>query len=180
MSWYKASWTRCVDLNDDIPSTIFLLYSNVMIGCWVRQRKMLSSKNTVVLCLKLCTDRAWGEEISNASHVMQCIKRSGIYPKIPNKGRTSNKVCAPLFWRNKMNWKIMGAHQIKVCANYLMCIRYYLGYSSAVQCHTTLCERVLNSLQLHVDFVLGQMFWFFGKKKLNLKNTRLPKKWIGK
>ena len=35
------------------------------------------------------------------------------YPKIPNKGRTSNKMCAPLFWRNKMNWKIMGAHQIK-------------------------------------------------------------------
>ena len=34
------------------------------------------------------------------------------YPKIPNKGRTSNKLCAPLFWRNKVNWK-MGAHQIK-------------------------------------------------------------------
>ena len=23
------------------------------------------------------------------------------YPKIPNKERTPNKMCAPLFWRNK-------------------------------------------------------------------------------
>ena len=37
-----------------------------------------------------------------------------IYPKIPNNGRTSNKMCAPLFWRKKNNWKIMGAHQIKM------------------------------------------------------------------
>ena len=35
------------------------------------------------------------------------------YPKIQNKGRTSNNMCAPLFWRKKMNWKIKGAHQIK-------------------------------------------------------------------
>ena len=35
------------------------------------------------------------------------------YPKIPNKGRTSNNMCAPLFWRKKINWKIKGANQIK-------------------------------------------------------------------
>ena len=36
-----------------------------------------------------------------------------IYPKIPNKGRTSNNMCAPLFWRKKRNGKLKGAHQIK-------------------------------------------------------------------
>ena len=51
------------------------------------------------------------------------------YLKIPNKGCTSNKMCAPLLWRNKMNWKIMGVHH-KVCANYSMCILYYLGSSA--------------------------------------------------
>ena len=35
------------------------------------------------------------------------------YPKIPNKGRTSNNMCAPLFWRKKRNGKLKGAHQIK-------------------------------------------------------------------
>ena len=36
-----------------------------------------------------------------------------LYPKIPNKGRTSNNMCAPLFWRKKRNGKLKGAHQIK-------------------------------------------------------------------
>ena len=35
------------------------------------------------------------------------------YPKILNKGRTSNNMCAPLFWRKKRNGKLKGAHQIK-------------------------------------------------------------------
>ena len=35
------------------------------------------------------------------------------YPKITNKGRTSNNMCAPLFWRKKRNGKLKGAHQIK-------------------------------------------------------------------
>ena len=63
------------------------------------------------------------------------------YPKIPSKGRTSNKKCAPVFWRNKMNWNIMAAHQIK-SARTLFDMRPLigiLGYSSdpsAVSCYT--------------------------------------------
>ena len=43
---------------------------------------------------------------------MRKFVNSRVRSMIPNKGRTSNKMCAPLFWE-KNNWKIKGTHQIK-------------------------------------------------------------------
>ena len=51
--------------------------------------------------------------LTNFFGVGDSQKKNLNYPKLPNKGQTSNNMCAPLFWREKMNWKIKGAHQIK-------------------------------------------------------------------
>ena len=59
----------------------------------------------------------YGRESRPSSEIRSSSKNSVNspfrYPKIPNKGRTSNNMCAPLFWRKKRNGKLKGAHQIK-------------------------------------------------------------------